>query len=62
MFNYFKNLFNKPTAKQMARETVEEYQRLLLATENQAAYNAKLAEYYREGISRLNKFKPVELT
>ena len=53
----FQNPFKKPSAAILVKETIEEYQRMLIATENQAAYQAKLAEYYREGITRMTKFK-----
>lgn len=57
MIKYLQKFFVKPQAKDMAREEIEEYQRRLLVSQAQAAYHAKMAEYYQEGIARLAGFK-----
>jgi hypothetical protein len=49
------NPFKKPSAAQLAQETLEDYERQLLIQEAAAAYHAKMAEFYREGINRLAK-------
>ena len=60
MFKFLKNLFHKPQAQALVKETIEEYQRMLFTEENRAAYHAKLAEYYRESIGRMSKLKLVQ--
>ncbi len=47
------NPFTKPVATKMVEEHLEEYKRNLVLQEASAAYHTKMAEYYREGISRL---------
>jgi hypothetical protein len=53
MFKNF-NPFQKPKANQIIEESLEEYERQLLTHEAAAAYHGKMAEYYREGITRLS--------
>lgn len=50
--NFF-NPFLKPTAAQVAKDMLEDYERQLIVTESAAAYQRKMSEYYREGITRL---------
>ena len=47
------NPFKKPTALQLAKKTIEEYERLLMVAEDQAVLQQKLVEYYRTRISHL---------
>lgn len=47
------NPFRKTTAAQLAKTTLEDYERNLIVSESAAAYNRKMTEFYREGISRL---------
>ena len=62
MRKFFKKLehflFTKPAAALMAKETIEDYERELLVSENTAAYNKKLAEFYKEAIQRLRQQHP----
>ena len=51
--NEFFNPFRKPTAEEVIRNNLEEYARQLVAQEAAAAYHRKLAEFYKEGITRL---------
>ena len=53
MLKFIESWFKKPSAKEIALETHEEYQRLLLEHEAKAAFHGKMTEYYREGIGRL---------
>lgn len=43
----------KPTAAEVRAANLAEYERLLITEEAAAAYHTKMAEYYREGITRL---------
>ena len=47
------NPFKKPTALQLAKKTIEEYERLLMVAEDQAVLQQKLVEYYKTRISHL---------
>jgi hypothetical protein len=47
------NPFRKPKAEEIVTTNLEEYKRQLVVQEDAAAYHAKMAEYYREGIARL---------
>ena len=47
------NPFRKPTARVIIQANLEEYERQLVNQEAAAAYHTKMAEYYREGIKRL---------
>lgn len=53
------NPFAKPLAHEIAKDSIEEFQRQYLTHLNSAAYHAKLAEYYREGITSMAAFQPV---
>jgi hypothetical protein len=48
------NPFRKPTANELVEASLEDYERLLLINEANAAYATKMAEYYSEGIARLS--------
>lgn len=50
----FLNPFKKPSADKLRKQSLEEYARLLLEQQAAAAYHQKMAEYYAEGITRLN--------
>lgn len=52
-FFQFFNPFRKPSAAQLKQEQLEEAERQLLTQESLAAYHQKMAEYYRESITRL---------
>lgn len=45
--------FKKTTAKDMAATTLEDYEIKFFQFQEAAAHNAKLAEFYKEGIERL---------
>jgi hypothetical protein len=47
------NPFRKPKAEELVKTNLEEYKRQLVVQEAAAAYHTKMAEYYREGIARL---------
>lgn len=49
------NPFRKPDAHELVKTNLEEYRRQLILQEAAAAYHAKMAEYYREGIVRLQQ-------
>lgn len=51
-----KNLFRKPTAKEIAAAALEDARRHLLAEMSRAEYHAKMAEYYRGVEARLARF------
>ena len=48
------NPFRKPTAKEIAARDLEDAKRALLREQAAAEYHAKLAEYYRNAVVRLN--------
>ena len=47
------NPFRKPTAEEVIRQDLAEYSRQVIVQEAAAAYHRKLAEFYKEGITRL---------
>jgi hypothetical protein len=47
--------FQKPTAAEIAKKELAEYQRQLLQAQANAAYQTKMVEFYSEGIGRLTK-------
>ncbi len=49
------NSFRTPTATDIAKKELAEYQRLLLKAQADASYHAKMVEFYSEGIGRLTK-------
>ena len=63
MFTAIKNSisshFKKPTALEVAKSSIEEYQLKFLEHEGASAYHAKQAEYFRESITRMASFKPI---
>ena len=56
MFDVITNLFKKPTAVELAAIALQDSQRQLIQYEANAAYNNKLAEYYRDNIKRMTKY------
>lgn len=56
MLKYIWRYINPPKAEELAAESLEEHKRLLLREESQAAYHAKMSEYYRESIDRLTGY------
>jgi hypothetical protein len=50
------NPFYTPRANELVTQSLVEYERKLVEQEAAAAYHAKMAEYYREGIDRLSKY------
>lgn len=52
------SLFSLPTAAQVVKVTLAEYERKLITAEADAAYSKKLSEFYREGIVRLRQQHP----
>ena len=61
MISLFEDYFKKPSARVLALRELETTQRQLLASEDAAAYHAKMSEYYEEKVERLanyiNRFK-----
>jgi len=57
MFNWIKKFYALPTAAEVAKTELESYERSLLTAQAKAAYEAKMVEYYKEGIKRLAGFK-----
>ena len=55
--NFFQsvNPFRKPSPDHLRQEQLEESKRQLVAQEQAALYHAKMAEFYRDNISRLEK-------
>jgi transposase len=54
--NALTKLFRKPTAKEIAARDLEDARRHLLQQQAQAEYHAKLAEFYKGVIARLDKY------
>jgi hypothetical protein len=54
------NPFHTPTPQDIIRENLQDYGRSLLQHEAATSYSQKMAEYYRDGIKRLQK-QTVEL-
>ena len=52
------NPFRKPTAAQVAKTTLEDFERHLIVAESDAAYHRKMSEFYKEGILRLRQQAP----
>jgi hypothetical protein len=52
----FRNLFKKPSAAVIAQESMEEAQRQYLDNKAKAEYYAKLADYYEQTTSRLQRY------
>ena len=57
--SYLKSCFGSITAATMARTNLKNYQSKYLEHQCEAAYHAKLAEFYKEGIQRMASFTPV---
>lgn len=55
MIKMLTQLFRQPTAAELAKKELAEYQRLLLTAQANAAYQTKMVEFYTEGIGRLAK-------
>lgn len=59
VIQFLENLFfRQPSAAEMVRRNIEEYERKLVEYQAQEAYCKKMAEYYAEGLARLAKFRP----
>lgn len=50
------NIFIRPTAEELAVENIEEYRRQYLNHQASSEYHKKMAEYYKEGIKRMQVF------
>lgn len=60
MFKFLTKRINKfaaPSAEVIAQREIEDYERELLAAQARASYEAKMVEYYSEGIKRLSGFR-----
>lgn len=49
------NPFRKPSAEHLRQEQLDESKRQLVTQEQAALYHAKMAEFYRDNIARLEK-------
>lgn len=58
---YLNRVFGNITAGDIARKNLNEYQAAYLKHQCDAAWNLKMAEFYREGIERMREFHPVEI-
>jgi hypothetical protein len=56
MIEQIKQLFRKPTAKEMAARALEDARRHLLTEQSAAEYHSKMAEYYKGVATRLDKY------
>ena len=56
MFKELIALFQKPPAKTLAQDELEESQRQYLTHGSAAAYHGKLAEFYKGNIERLEMY------
>jgi predicted glycosyltransferase len=54
--NALTKLFRKPTAKELAARDLEDARRSLLQEQARAEYHAKMSEYYKGVIARLDKY------
>ena len=61
MINKIRNYFTTPKAVDTISSQIAEYERKFLEHQAETHLHAKLAEYYSEGITRLQKFKPAQL-
>lgn len=52
-------MFSKPSAAEIVENNLEEYQRQLVDHQAATSYHKKMAEYYAEGLERLQRFKPL---
>jgi len=61
MISFLSDYLKKPSVQVSTLRELENTQRLLLASEDAAAYHAKMTEYYQEKLERLafhiNRFK-----
>ena len=53
MIQFFTTMFSKPSAQVIIQRNLADYKRELITAEASAAYSTKLAEFYRQGITRL---------
>lgn len=56
---YLKSTFGNQPAEDLARANLLAYQTAYLKHQCDAAWNAKMAEFYREGIERMRAFEPI---
>lgn len=49
----FLNPFRKPTVNDLIKSMLSEYELNFVLAESAADYNRKMAQYYKEGITRL---------
>jgi len=56
MFKAIIKAFSKIEAKDLANTTLTEYRSQMIKHMEAAAYSAKMAEFYREGITRLEPY------
>lgn len=61
ILNFSIGYFQPPKAVDTIADQIADHERKLLEHQANSHYHAKLAEYYAEGITRLQKFKPAQL-
>jgi hypothetical protein len=59
MFRYFSSLFSKTSAEQLVQDTLDNYARQLIEAESQALLSAKMVEFYKDAIKKLNSYNKV---
>lgn len=50
------NPFKKPPAKVFAKDTLEDYNHLYIVSQEAAAYHTKMADFYKQGITRMTAY------
>jgi CRISPR/Cas system-associated protein Csm6 len=59
MLYYFSTLFTKKSAEEIVQDTLDNYARQLIEAESQALLSAKMVEFYKDAIKKLNTYNKV---
>lgn len=54
------NPFKKQPAKVLAKDTLEDYSHLFIASQEAAEYHTKMAVFYQQGIKRMQNYLGTE--
>jgi hypothetical protein len=54
------NPFKKPPAKVFAKDTLEDYNHLYIVSQEASEYHAKMADFYKQGIKRMQTYLSTE--
>jgi hypothetical protein len=49
----FLNPFKKPPVEVFAKDTLEDYSHLFIVSQEASEYHAKMADFYKQGIKRM---------